>query len=103
MIYFLSVCHFSIFTSIPLQVEHLRSEVSQQYLLYREERDARKLLIRQLNDLKGLSLAEEPAGEVETGRSGCNSELAPSSQLNDNCTYTAPNIKLAAVKRGTVQ
>lgn len=95
---FFSIC----LTSISLQVEHLQSEVSQQYLLYREERDARKLLIRQLNDLKGRSLTEEHTGEVKMGRSGSICEFALSSQLNDN-KNNAPNIQLAAVKSGTVQ
>uniref|UniRef100_A0A8C7XFH2 Translin-associated factor X-interacting protein 1 N-terminal domain-containing protein n=1 Tax=Oryzias sinensis TaxID=183150 RepID=A0A8C7XFH2_9TELE len=34
-------------------VDHLQSQLSQQYLQYREEHDARQLLIRQLNDLTG--------------------------------------------------
>ncbi|RVE72067.1 hypothetical protein OJAV_G00058140 [Oryzias javanicus] len=37
-------------------VDHLRSELSQQYLQYREERDGRQLLIRQLNDLTKASV-----------------------------------------------
>ncbi|KAF6735643.1 Translin-associated factor X-interacting protein 1 [Oryzias melastigma] len=37
-------------------VDRLRSELSQQYLQYREEHDARQLLIRQLNDLTRASV-----------------------------------------------
>ncbi|XP_069580758.1 translin-associated factor X-interacting protein 1 [Brachyistius frenatus] len=45
-------------------VEHLQSELNQQYLQYREERDARKLLIWQLNDLtRGSVETQHPAGE----------------------------------------
>ncbi|KAM9854715.1 translin-associated factor X-interacting protein 1 [Aulostomus maculatus] len=40
-------------------VDRLQSELSDQYLLYREERDARKLLIWQLNDLTGSVKEEE--------------------------------------------
>lgn len=97
MMYFSSICPLSALTGISLQVEHLQREVSQQYLLYRDERDARKLLIRHLNDLKGLSLTEEHAGDEKLGRSGSSSELALSSRMNGNCIYNAPNIQLAAV------
>ncbi|KAM7396216.1 hypothetical protein PAMP_019273 [Pampus punctatissimus] len=45
-------------------VDHLQSELSNQYLQYREERDARKVLIWQLNDLTKCSGKEEhPADE----------------------------------------
>ncbi|KAK5867894.1 hypothetical protein PBY51_012350 [Eleginops maclovinus] len=45
-------------------VERLQSELSAQYLQYREERDARQLLIWQLNDLTRGSVKEEhPADE----------------------------------------
>nr|XP_046249797.1 translin-associated factor X-interacting protein 1 isoform X2 [Scatophagus argus] len=40
-------------------VDRLQSELSSQYLLYREEHDARKLLIWQLNDLTRGSVKEE--------------------------------------------
>ncbi|CAK6973211.1 translin-associated factor X-interacting protein 1 isoform X2 [Scomber scombrus] len=40
-------------------VDHLKSELSNQYMQYREERDARKLLIWQLNDLTRCSVKEE--------------------------------------------
>ncbi|XP_039663436.1 translin-associated factor X-interacting protein 1 isoform X1 [Perca fluviatilis] len=40
-------------------VDRLQSQLSQQYLQYREERDARKLLIWQLNDLTRGSVKEE--------------------------------------------
>ncbi|XP_039988287.1 translin-associated factor X-interacting protein 1 isoform X2 [Xiphias gladius] len=39
-------------------VEHLQYELSNQYVKYREERDARKLMIWQLSDLKRASLKE---------------------------------------------
>lgn len=61
-------------TSAPLQVHRLQSELSQQYLLYREERDARKLLIQRLNDLRGGSKKEEHPAAERTGRAS-NSEL----------------------------
>ncbi|XP_070686679.1 translin-associated factor X-interacting protein 1 [Pempheris klunzingeri] len=42
-------------------VDRLRSDLSSQYLLYREERDARMLLIWQLNDrTRGLGKEEHP-------------------------------------------
>ncbi|XP_051807417.1 translin-associated factor X-interacting protein 1 isoform X3 [Acanthochromis polyacanthus] len=45
-------------------VDHLQAELSHQYLQYREERDARKLLIWQLNDLTRVSEKKEnPADE----------------------------------------
>lgn len=48
----------------PLQINRLQSDLSQQYLLYREERDARKLLIWQLNDLTGgLTKKKHPANQ----------------------------------------
>lgn len=55
--------------SIPFQVDHLQSELSKQYLQYREERDARKLLIWQLNELKRVSVKEDDAVYAyDTGR-----------------------------------
>lgn len=47
-----------------LKVDHLQSELSKQYLQYREERDARKLLIWQLNDLTRGSVKDRPADEA---------------------------------------
>lgn len=48
----------------PLQINRLQSDLSQQYLLYRQERDARKLLIWQLNDLTGgLAKKKHPANQ----------------------------------------
>ncbi|XP_023129340.2 translin-associated factor X-interacting protein 1 [Amphiprion ocellaris] len=45
-------------------VDHLQAELSSQYLQYREERDARKLLIWQLNDLTRVSEKKQhPADE----------------------------------------
>ncbi|XP_032363326.1 translin-associated factor X-interacting protein 1 isoform X1 [Etheostoma spectabile] len=45
-------------------VDRLQSQLSQQYLQYREERDARKLLIWQLNDLtRGSAKEEHPADD----------------------------------------
>nr|XP_020499920.1 translin-associated factor X-interacting protein 1 isoform X1 [Labrus bergylta] len=44
-------------------VDHLQAEVSNQYVQYREEGDARKLLIWQLNDLTGGSVKEDPADQ----------------------------------------
>lgn len=80
-------------------MEHLQSELSQQYLLYREERDARKLLIRQLNDLTGRSAMGEQTEEENMGRSGSISELALSQQLNDNCICNEPSIQVVIVKK----
>ncbi|XP_054476027.1 translin-associated factor X-interacting protein 1 isoform X2 [Anoplopoma fimbria] len=49
-------------------VDHLQSELSNQYLQYRDERDARQLLIWQLNDLTRGSVKEEhPADENTEG------------------------------------
>ncbi|KAK2918197.1 translin-associated factor X-interacting protein 1 isoform X2 [Channa argus] len=47
-------------------VDHLQSELSKQYLQYREEFDARKLLIWQLNEQKGSSVNEEQATHENT-------------------------------------
>ncbi|XP_016888367.2 translin-associated factor X-interacting protein 1 isoform X2 [Cynoglossus semilaevis] len=45
-------------------LEHMQYELSNQYLLFREERDARKLLIEQLSDVTHTSVKKElPAGE----------------------------------------
>ncbi|XP_034541673.1 translin-associated factor X-interacting protein 1 isoform X2 [Notolabrus celidotus] len=49
-------------------VDHLQAEVAHQYLQYREERDARKLLIWQLNDLTRGSVKEQnPADRSTSG------------------------------------
>lgn len=56
-------------TLSPLQVDHLQSELSKQYLQYREEHDARKLLIWQLSDQTKDSVKEEHAAYEDTGRS----------------------------------
>ncbi|KAM9351913.1 translin-associated factor X-interacting protein 1 [Symphorus nematophorus] len=48
-------------------LEHLQSELSNQYLQYREERDARKLLIWQLSDLTRGSVREEHPADENTG------------------------------------
>ncbi|XP_042351356.1 translin-associated factor X-interacting protein 1 [Plectropomus leopardus] len=50
-------------------VDHLQSELSNQYLQYREERDARKLLIWQLNDLRRGSVKEEHPADENTEES----------------------------------
>lgn len=50
-------------TIFPLQVERLQYELSNQYLQYREERDARNLLIGQLSYLTSASVKEHPADE----------------------------------------
>ncbi|KAM7413954.1 hypothetical protein PAMA_018988 [Pampus argenteus] len=47
-------------------VDHLQSELSTQYLQYREERDARKLLIWQLNDLTRCPVKEEHLADERT-------------------------------------
>ncbi|CAJ1057520.1 translin-associated factor X-interacting protein 1 isoform X1 [Xyrichtys novacula] len=47
-------------------LDRLQAEVSDQYLLYREERDARKLLIWQLNDLTRDSVKEEDPADKNT-------------------------------------
>ncbi|XP_041652464.1 translin-associated factor X-interacting protein 1 isoform X2 [Cheilinus undulatus] len=47
-------------------VDQLQAEVSNQYLQYREERDARKLLMWQLNDLTGDSVKKEDPAEINT-------------------------------------
>ncbi|XP_051239228.1 translin-associated factor X-interacting protein 1 isoform X2 [Dicentrarchus labrax] len=47
-------------------VDRLQSELSDQYLQYREERDARKLLIWQLNDLTSGSAKEEHPEDENT-------------------------------------
>ncbi|XP_049928940.1 translin-associated factor X-interacting protein 1 isoform X1 [Epinephelus moara] len=59
-------------------VDHLQSELSNQYLQYREERDARKLLIWQLNDLRRGSVKEEhPAdGNTEEAKDPVELQLA---------------------------
>ncbi|KAM3610008.1 uncharacterized protein V6R79_023803 [Siganus canaliculatus] len=57
-------------------VDRLQSDLSNQYLLYREERDARKLLIRQLNDLTEGSGREEHTGDENTGKDIVELQLA---------------------------
>ncbi|XP_045892536.1 translin-associated factor X-interacting protein 1 isoform X4 [Micropterus dolomieu] len=59
-------------------VERLQSELSNQYLQYREEHDARKLLIWQLSDLTRGSLKEEhPAdGNTEEAKDPVELQLA---------------------------
>ncbi|XP_042267468.1 translin-associated factor X-interacting protein 1 isoform X2 [Thunnus maccoyii] len=47
-------------------VDHLQSELSNQYLQYREERDARKMLIWQLNNLTRCSVKEEHSADERT-------------------------------------
>eukprot|EP00064_Thunnus_orientalis_P007298 superscaffoldBa00000800_g7318 len=47
-------------------VDHLQSELSNQYLQYREERDARKMLIWQLNNLSRCSVKEEHSADERT-------------------------------------
>ncbi|XP_074533444.1 translin-associated factor X-interacting protein 1 isoform X2 [Halichoeres trimaculatus] len=47
-------------------VDHLQAEVTNQYLQYREEHDARKLLIWQLNDLTICSVKEENSADKNT-------------------------------------
>ncbi|XP_026220629.1 translin-associated factor X-interacting protein 1 isoform X2 [Anabas testudineus] len=47
-------------------VDHLQSELSKQYLQYREEHDARKLLIWQLSDQTKDSVKEEHAAYEDT-------------------------------------
>ncbi|XP_047452147.1 translin-associated factor X-interacting protein 1 [Mugil cephalus] len=50
--------------SMQAVVDRLQSELSNQYLQYRDERDARKLLILQLNELtRGSAKTEHPADE----------------------------------------
>lgn len=49
-------------------MDHLQSELSKQYLQYREERDARKLLIWQLSDETRGSVKEEHAAYEDAGR-----------------------------------
>ncbi|KAI3371659.1 hypothetical protein L3Q82_024223, partial [Scortum barcoo] len=59
-------------------VDRLQSDLSKQYLEYREERDARKLLIWQLRDLTGGSVKEEhPAdGNTEEAKDRVELQLA---------------------------
>ncbi|XP_070763176.1 translin-associated factor X-interacting protein 1 [Enoplosus armatus] len=58
-------------------VDRLQSELSNQYLQYREERDARKLLIWQLNDLtRGFVKEEHPADEVTEAKDPVELQLA---------------------------
>ncbi|GAA6221259.1 translin-associated factor X-interacting protein 1 isoform X2 [Lates japonicus] len=58
-------------------VERLQCELSNQYLQYREERDARKLLIWQLSDLTRASVKEEhPAGENTEAKDPLELQLA---------------------------
>ncbi|XP_028264106.1 translin-associated factor X-interacting protein 1 isoform X2 [Parambassis ranga] len=57
-------------------VDHLQSELSKQYLQSREERDARKLLIWQLNDLTRGSVKEHPADEVADSKDLVELQLA---------------------------
>lgn len=52
---------------VPLKVDHLQSELSDQYLQYREERDARRLLIWQLNDMTRSSVKEQRSADKSTG------------------------------------
>lgn len=49
-------------------VDHLQSELFSQYLQYREERDARKLLIWQLNDMTANTAKEENPADKSTDR-----------------------------------
>ncbi|XP_059190797.1 translin-associated factor X-interacting protein 1 [Centropristis striata] len=58
-------------------VDHLQCELSNQYLQYREEHDARKLLIWQLNDLTRGSVKEEhPADENTDAKDSVALQLA---------------------------
>ncbi|KAM4572246.1 translin-associated factor X-interacting protein 1 [Odontesthes bonariensis] len=57
-------------------VEHLQSELSDQYLQYREERDARRLLIWQLNDLTGGSMMGGRPADTEDCRDSVELQLA---------------------------
>ncbi|XP_050929155.1 translin-associated factor X-interacting protein 1 isoform X2 [Lates calcarifer] len=58
-------------------VERLQCELSNQYLQYREERDARKLLIWHLSDLTRASVKEEhPAGENTEAKDPLELQLA---------------------------
>ncbi|KAG7229804.1 hypothetical protein INR49_012453 [Caranx melampygus] len=50
-------------------IEHLQHELSNQYLQYREEHDARKLLIWQLSDLTSASVNEEHPADENTEES----------------------------------
>lgn len=49
-------------------MDRLQSELSNQYMQYREERDARKLLIWQLSDLTRGPEKEERSADQRTGR-----------------------------------
>lgn len=55
-------------SSISFQVDRLQSDLSNQYLQYRDERDARKLLIWQLNNLNRSSVKEVNPADENTGR-----------------------------------
>ncbi|KAM9753244.1 translin-associated factor X-interacting protein 1 isoform 1-T2 [Menidia menidia] len=47
-------------------VDHLQAELSNQYLQYREERDARRLLIGQLNVLTEACVVQDPPAQEDT-------------------------------------
>lgn len=50
-------------------MDRLQSELSDQYLQYREERDARRLLIWQLSErTRGSATEEEQSADEGTGR-----------------------------------
>ncbi|MED6279133.1 hypothetical protein CHARACLAT_031439, partial [Characodon lateralis] len=49
--------------AVQTMVDHLQSELSNLYLQFRKERDARRLLIWQLNELKGGSVKTEIPAE----------------------------------------
>lgn len=66
------VCYHDIVSVTPLssalsQVERLQSDLSAQYLQYREQRDARQLLIWQINDLTRGSVEEEHPADGNSG------------------------------------
>ncbi|XP_031590143.1 translin-associated factor X-interacting protein 1 isoform X1 [Oreochromis aureus] len=52
--------------TVQAVVDHLQSELSDQYLQYREERDARRLLIWQLNDMTKSTVKEERSADKST-------------------------------------
>ncbi|MEQ2275862.1 hypothetical protein XENORESO_009853 [Xenotaenia resolanae] len=54
--------------AMQTMVDHLQSELSNLYLQFRKERDARRLLIWQLNELKGGSVKTEIPAEGNRGR-----------------------------------
>lgn len=49
--------------TVQAVVDHLQSELSDQYLQYRKERDARRLLIWQLNDMTKSTVKEERSAD----------------------------------------